>query len=294
MNTRQAIELLYVYGHFHHPAMPNGWNVGPAVFDLLKPDDRAVRDAVASFQDFNGLSVTGDLGPATLELLGAERCAVPDYPDPTAAVGTGSWPQPCQKGGVKFNVDLSRCPQPDQVEELLAGCMKAYADVGVRLVRVEPSAGANINVLWQVLAGSTIGLAEYNGESCGDNVFCKLDPGYWPNLRQVQCLLLHEWGHNMNLQHTRGGIMNPSIISVDEFNGWQTFRDDPSVPVLRRYFGGEPLDPVTPPPPPPPTPGPGPIIPVGEFTLAESLSPGKYKIVREVPTLPPGPNPFPA
>lgn len=285
MNTREAVGLLYQYGHFWTPNMPNGWNVGPAEFDLLKPDDRMLRDAVASYQHFMGVKVDGDLGPAALELLSAERCGCPDYPDPTAAMGTGGWPMPCQKSGVKIHFNGNGMPSAvaPRWDVIKQAVIRIYAEVGLRLVEVQTAGEANIYQTWQRLAGSTIGLAEFNNQSCSDRVFCKLDPGY---TGYVASLLAHEIGHNCNLQHrSQGGIMHPSIQRDPEPFTW---RNDPSLPDLRRMYGGEPLDPVTTPP------GPGPLHPVGSFVLSESLAPGTYKVVREVPTLPPGPPTFPA
>lgn len=280
MDTRTAVELLHGYGHFRNPQMPNGWNVGPAVFDLLKPSDRVLQDAVASYQHFMGAPVTGDLGPATLELLNAERCGCPDYPDPTAAVGSGGWPMPCQKNGVKIHFNRSGMPSSvaarwdDIVQKVLA----AYAEIGLRLVEVQTAGEANIYQTWQVLAGSTIGLAEFNNESCSDRVFCKLDPGY---TGYVASLLAHEIGHNCNLQHrSQGGIMHPSIRPDPNPFTW---KNDPSFVDLKRMYGGEPLDPI-PGPGPTPTPTPNPVL--DTFTLSGVT----YEIRKaggSVPTPPP-------
>ena len=159
--------------------------------------------------------------------------------------------------------------------------LAAYAEVGLKLVQVTTAAEANIYQTWQVLVGSTIGLAEFNSESCSDRVFCKLDPGY---TGYVASLLAHEIGHNCNLNHrSQGGIMHPSIQrDPDPF----TWKNDPSMPDLRRMSGGEPIDPPAPPPPPPPGPTPK---PVAEFLVP---APGRYKLFRD-DQLPPTGNPFP-
>lgn len=285
METREAVERLHQYGHFQHPAMPNGWNVGPAVFHLLKPDDRVVRDAVASFQEFNGLLATGDLGPATLELLNAERCGMPDYPDPTQAVGSGGWPMPCQKNGVKVHFNTSGMPASvvARWDGIVAAVFKAYAEIGLKLIQVPTAGEANIYQTWTRLAGSTIGLAEFNSQSCSDRVFCKLDPGY---TGYVASLLAHEIGHNCNLNHrSQGGIMHPSIQrDPDPF----TWRNDPSYPDLRKMYGGEPIDPK---PEPPPGPQPPPFNPIIDtFSIS-----GKLYEIREAGGIVPLPtNPFPA
>ncbi len=242
-------------------------------------------------------SPDGVLGPKTDAVMGQPRCWHPDFPDAglaavdlnddqavsrvgrsleldadlvrclcgahgrmLEAVGSGSWPMPCQKEGVTVSWDTSSAPRGLDTDALWDMVVKAYANIGVRLVKHTGSGQANIRVWWRVLAGSTIGLAEFNNRSCSDSVFCNLDPGYFPNLLQVAELLKHEWGHNMNLQHTRGGTMNPSIMTVRSIE-WS--RDDPSYRTLARYFGGEPLDPI-----------PQPDPPVGELTGAGVLTVG--------------------
>jgi hypothetical protein len=86
------------------------------------------------------------------------------------------------------------------------------------------------------------------------------DPSDW---RLHANLGTHESeGHGFGFNHTRGGIMNASIVLVDPL----TWKGDPSWNVAARYYGGEPIDdPETPPPPPPPPPGPS--VPVSSFKL---------------------------
>jgi hypothetical protein len=231
----------------------------------------------------------GVLGDYTRATLTQPRCGHPDFPDSeirgadsraiaealqispeeaqsvkdmhhsledSKAIGSGSWPMPCQKEGVTVSYDTSRAPRGLDTDKLFAANAKAYADIGVRLVRHTGGGRANIRVTWEVLQGSVIGLAQFNSQRCSDSIFCKLDPGYFPNFLQVGGLFQHELGHNMNLEHTRGGVMNPSITQFREIV-WSP--SDPSYRTLTRFFGGEPVDPVPGPGPDPPTP-----IPVGE------------------------------
>jgi hypothetical protein len=167
------------------------------------------------------------------------------------AIGSGSWPMPCQKEGITVSWDTSRAPRELDTDKLFDEVAKAYQDIGANVIK--GSGQANIRVWWEVLAGSTIGIAQFNSQRCSDSVFCKLDPGYFPNFMQVGQLLKHEWGHNMNLQHTNGGTMNPSITQATTL-AWT--KNDPSYRTLERFFGGEPIDPPDPPEPPP--------IPTGE------------------------------
>ena len=48
---------------------------------------------------------------------------------------------------------------------------------------------------------------------------------------------MHELGHNAGLQHTRGGVMSPSIVHGLP----SSWKGDPSRSVLARYYGGEPI-----------------------------------------------------
>jgi hypothetical protein len=90
---------------------------------------------------------------------------------------------------------------------------------------------------------STIGLAIVPGapQACGDRVWARFAERYQPSdiVNQWARLVAHELGHNMRLQHTTGGIMNPSILSGPfTTNAW---RNDPSYGILARYFGGVPI-----------------------------------------------------
>lgn len=178
------------------------------------------------------------------------------------AIGQGSWPMPCQKEGVMYTYDTSAAPRSVDTERLIRENVAAYNAVGVKLVEHLPSHtghSANIRISWRPLQGSVIGLAEFNNQSCSDSVFCYLDPDFHPSHAMVAELLCHELGHNMNLQHTRGGIMNPTIVQISSFDGWKP--SDPSYPVLTRFFGGEPIDPN----PPGPDPNPPNPLPPGEL-----------------------------
>lgn len=174
---------------------------------------------------------------------------------------------PCQKEGVKYHIDESAMPSAirDRWPTILSSCVNAYAKVGLKMIRVDSAGQANIRVWWTRLAGSTIGIAQFNSQSCGDSVTCRLDTGY---TGYVAGLLLHEWGHNMNLEHTRGGVMNPSITPDPTPFEWHT--NDPSYPTLVRLFGGEPIPTDEPPP------GPGPVPSTG---ITFRPPPGPWEIV---------------
>tara|TARA_Y100000593_G_scaffold17267_1_gene34495 strand:+ start:1010 stop:1927 length:918 start_codon:yes stop_codon:yes gene_type:complete len=274
MTELETLEHIWKTGHFWNPVVRQVRVVEyDDLVDLTLQDDVA-RAAIASYQDMMQPAldaatesvkgsghlgqVDGVAGPITeLVMNRTPRCDCPDFPDPTAARGSGSWPMPCQKEGVTFSVDKRRMPDDlaDRIEGIIDRVVDSYAELGLHLVRVGDDSGgdANIEVEFKPLRGSTIGLAEFNGESCGDSVFCYLDPSYCRNndADNIAELLCHEIGHNCNLDHTRGGIMNPSVIEGG-FDGWKP--RDPSHRTLVRYFGGEPIEK---PEPDPPKPAPG-------------------------------------
>lgn len=259
----------------------------------LDRQSRKWKPAVEKLQLMYGDEILGApdglVGERTIHAMTTPRCAHPDFADeelaayaesvsfqnvaelldvtPEAAecichaharlkaVGRGSWPMPCQKEGVTVSIDTSAMPESIDIERMWREMVITYGLIGVRLIRAEPGERANIRVFW-VRGRGWIGLAEFNNQSCGDSVFCQLSYTYNPNFAQVFVLWMHELGHNMNLQHTRGGVMNPTILNV----GGKVMRwtdSDPSYRTLVRYFGGDPIPDIDPDEPEPPTPGPG-------------------------------------
>lgn len=256
IGDRAIIDALYRYGHFHG-------SVVVSALPRLKLTDREVVDALRSYQDFmiytleplvqkhhgRALMADGLVGPSTRELFTIPRCELPDFGFGAAAEGTGSWPTPCQKTGVKFHVNKSGMPSgiTSRWPEIQSQVVKAYGKVGLKLIEVARAEDANIRTFFGRFLGGTIGLAQFNGESCSDNVTCKLSSSY---VGHNAGLLKHEWGHNCNLGHTRGGTMNPSILpEINADASWAT--NDPSYRTLVRFFGGSPIDgPPSPTPPP--------------------------------------------
>lgn len=251
ISDREIIEQLFHYGHFRgrvtHNALP-----------ALTLRDREVIEALRSYQSLMSYSLSplmekhhgralvadGDAGPATRELFTLPRCAVPDY-GPESVAGDGSWPDSCAKSGVKFHVAKAGMPSAivSRWPEIQAQVVRAYALVGLKLVEVQSAADANIQTYFGSFLFGTIGLAQFNSESCSSRVTCKLSNRY---VGHNAGLLKHEWGHNCNLSHTRGGTMNPSMIpEINADASWA--KSDPSYMTLVRYFGGVPID--SPPPP---------------------------------------------
>lgn len=278
MDERQIIIWLYETGHFNSP---EALQYEITLKDLrgLDLNHPAVMAAVRSIQnlDYNleylvrknhphrqlnsmgRFSVPdGDVGPATRELLLLPRCEVPDFfapGDPRGAViGSGSWPSPCQKAGIKAHVSKGGMPSAIVAKwpEIVHKVFTAYKQVGGNLIETLDKEEAQILIFFGSFFGSTIGIAEFNSQSCSDVVTCKLSSSY---VGHNAGLLKHEVGHNFNLGHERGGTMNPSIlIEIDNIN-YRWMPSDPSYKTLKKYLGGEPIDDFPPDfPPPPPTP----------------------------------------
>lgn len=227
------------------------------------------------------VAIDGDVGPLTAELFTLDRCACPDYQaaeDVEAATGNGSWVHSCDtkrpgvhtirvfidKDGIPRSNTHATVPMPAFLEPVFESkvwplVVAAYRDIGVDFVRVNEWKDCQIDFGWRIPPGngsSTIGLAIVPGQpqSCSSRIWARFKESYRPGdvVNQWARLVAHELGHNMRLQHTTGGIMNPSILSgVFTTQAW---RGDPSYGILARYFGGLPVeitDPDTPPITPP-------------------------------------------
>lgn len=261
MTPEKMIRRLYELGHFRNPAHPTGVSESDLV--NLSLHDQPVRTAIASYQefmaaDFDRLSAKhhgrkgiadGEPGPATADLLSVARCGCPDYDDAEMATGRGSWDAGCHPdwpANHTFTVQMNKSGMPsylrDTIEPAWALVRKAYADMGIVFIREDDNPRANSLTTWTRGRG-WIGLAIVpNNPGCGDRIWAKFDNRYRPRdlLNQWARLLAHEYGHNMGMRHSRGGIMNPSITS-GPFTA-TAWRGDPSQSILERYFGGEPVD----------------------------------------------------
>lgn len=277
------IEKLFRYGHFHNPAMPTP--VQEHDLPYLNVRDQVVQIALASYQEYflpqlNELSFRhhkraavcdGKMGPATMELLARPRCAVPDF---GVLTGSGSWNVGChpeypKDHAFKVRFDKSEMPgflgrkdDPNSImEQAWAACAAAYANIGIVFFRDDNTSRPDTLASFTRGAG-WIGLAIVPRDpDCSTSIWAKYDYGYSPSnlLNQWAMLFAHEFGHNMGLSHSRGGVMNPSIIS-SQFTP-TIWRNDPSFSFLERWFGGEPVDQPEPDPPGPEPEPPGPSPP---------------------------------
>lgn len=291
MNRQEIIELLWKYGHFRNPENANGASHGVTEADItggvLTLQDAAVQEALRSYQHFQkpvldalasevhgrrGIA-DGEVGPATERLLDLPRCGSPDFVLTEEALGSGRWGQ-CKleqypdNHAVTVKWDLSKCPPflKPVFEQVWKNVVASYAEVGIAFVREDGNPKANLQCRFTVpqqeagnLRGNWIGLAivGWSGIRCSDEIWALFDLNYNPanTISEWTTLVKHELGHNMGLQHSSGGVMNPSIVRGLPIS----WKGDPSWSTLARWFGGEPVQSPGPGPTPPPPTGDGAI-----------------------------------
>lgn len=228
------------------------------------------------------LQPDGIIGPASEAVMSMKRCGMPDYPPPpnasffyeheglhkavesyqrfaAAKTGSGSWPVGCDPQrkdvhSVVVGIDISNASsfQKGIMADVLKYVEETEAEIGQAVRHVLTGASSpQHDVKFQNIPGSVIGFAYFpEPDECQQTVTARIDNSFDARLPVLAELLTHEYkGHSDGLEHTNGGIMNPSIGSPTTRASWL---GDKHEPTKRRYFGGEPLPPVNPPPPPPP------------------------------------------
>lgn len=259
----------------------------------------------------------GIVDEVTSALLAQPRCECPDYvkgnaPEhidfvngelvyPTAhATGSGSWPVPgCdekdperdQVHSVRVFIDDTRATSHQK--SILPWCKQAMqvccANVGLRVRFVGSKSLAELATYFGSISGSTIGYHEVyplGQNTCNIRMDGKIDTNYNANRDMFARLLIHEMlGHGIGHQHTRGGIMNPSIMMTpNDANGFPTWKDGASgnrgFERMVAWFGGEPVS-ITPNVPNPTPQPPAPQPPLSSRIIAEGVDEGRtYQIVR--------------
>lgn len=238
------------------------------------------------------LEPDGIAGPATDTTMGFARCALPDYAPPpgasfdygiedlNAAVrsyqewaeaageqytgGSGSWPKGCdpdRKDVHSVRVSVlsagASATQKGYLRDALALVEKCEAEMGqaVRHIIDGDPKQAEHDVRFEYIAGGVIGYNYFpKPNTCQQVVTGRLDNSYNPGVVTFANLCVHEYkGHGDGLQHTNGGIMNPSIVTINPLS----WKGDKHESTKRRYFGGVAVPPASPPPTDPPTTPPG-------------------------------------
>jgi hypothetical protein len=208
----------------------------------------------------------GDVGPVTELMFDTPRCACPDYSEGlhawdageiAEATGRGHWAK-CH-GASDHHKAVGRCTgtltsqlaaayQGGRVVDAVLNLVRrGYGEIGLEWVWDWKGSipKYQTEVRFGRWSGSWIGLAQVPqpGLSCsasplwaqhqtsfrsGEGASTVLT--WWP------ILMMHELGHNCSAGHTRGGIMNPSILAVPP-----RWVGDTSEQLFRGLFGGKPV-----------------------------------------------------
>ena len=208
----------------------------------------------------------GEIGPVTEAMYEVPRCGCDDFGDDSgiqpwddveAAIGRGHWAN-CH-GASGFHRAVGRCvgtltshlsasyQGARVIDAVMRLVRQGYGEIGLEWIwdwerRIS---GYQTEVRFGRWAGRWIGLAQVPspGRSCSaaplwaqhqNNFRSGSSPAsvltWWP------ILIMHELGHNCSSGHSRGGIMNPSILSVPP-----RWVDDTSERLFRSLFGGSPV-----------------------------------------------------
>jgi len=190
------------------------------------------------------------------------------------ATGSGNWAH-CHGVGdyhsAVVRVKTSGTPSflKPVFSDVLKRVQKGYAGIGLLfhfidenktdlLTGEEWSGAVNIEFSFVSSSSGWIGLAIVgNGQGCTSNIWCRYLSTYRGGssadsiARQWTSLIAHELGHNCGLDHSRGGVMNSSIVN-NLPDPWVD--SDPSTRILKSWYGGEPVPMDKPEPPAPPKP----------------------------------------
>ena len=276
------------YGHFRNPAYVNAQNVQSRDEAIKLPLGGAeAMEAMRSMQgidaNLDNLSFAhhgresvadGDVGPATLALADLPRCGCPDYGLEYGLenAGSGGW-NDCDPGkvfpdaehsiAIKFDETNAPAKWRGYMDQVKQNAINISADMGLAVRHLPANTNENYqsSCIFRFISGGVIGFYYIpRGNSCSRVPQGALDTSFQPDVQMASLLWIHEGlGHGVGLPHTRGGIMNPSIIRVPI-----TWRNDPSFNRMRSMYTGKPLQPG-----PGPGPGPDPTV-IARFTAEKA------------------------
>jgi hypothetical protein len=257
----------------------------------------------------------GSIGPATRALVDIPRCPLPDAPPPpnavffyedpdlqkavesmqAAAAFVGNYWKGCDSQrpdihSLVIGIDAKNAP-PNWLankDKILAARIACAAEIGVSVrfvINPQSMEGLQQLQVFKYIAGGVIGYNYFpQSNSCGRISSGSLDTSYDPSDYRLHANLgTHESeGHGFGFNHTRGGVMNPSILLV-----WPlSWKNDPSWSTAKSYYGGVPIAGGEPPPPPPPPP-PGLIPKVSDLQITTSAGTYTYEVRPRLVTRPP-------
>ena len=217
----------------------------------------------------------GEFGPATEATILTERCQHPDYHVPELALyggyetlsayeeatqpalgRNGNWKR-CHNIGnfhcahVRFvNAPPAHLTRNGNLKYILEVVRAANQRIGLQLYFSGPgcpiqdgTGHAQLTAEYVPRSNGWLGLAQVvTNRPCNSTHWSRYLATYLRNGTDAQIrrmwpiLFLHEWGHNMGTGHTRGGIMNPGLLSLAP-----TWDGDILSSWLRTHYGGEPI-----------------------------------------------------
>jgi len=261
-------QFLFQTGHLEAPfGIPSGFN--PDKDDPFGIDQKSdiYKDAVRSWKTIEqrldpfcearygeASKLDDEIGPATLDAQYLLRCGAKDHDknkpsNIQTAYGSGNW-KGCHDIGDFHAVNVVERQGPPAFlaplwEQVKENVIEAYAEVGLRVFFNKPDAPANTHLEFVNQSDGWIGLAIVcNNCTCSSSpIFNRYLATYRGGststaiIQQWTSLVKHELGHNTGMSHTRGGVMNPSIV-----NGLPiSWRNDPAWKMLVARFGGVPV-----------------------------------------------------
>lgn len=198
--------------------------------------------------------------------------------------GSGSWPKGCDPENpdvhsvvTRLNSSAASTHQKGLMTQILKYVEETEAEIGqsVRHVVNTPVANPQHDCSFKFIPGGVIGYAYFPRPNvCNQTATAVIDNSFDAALAVLAELLTHEYkGHSDGLEHTNGGIMNPSIGRPTKRATWI---GDPSFNTKKRYFGGVAI-PTAPGPGPGPGPGPEPtpttgVVIRGQFEVVDKAT----------------------
>lgn len=211
------------YGHLRPKT------VGEAL--SLSLSDTMVKEATESFRHIMLAPKNWSLE----KLLTIPRCGEPDILTDLNKVGRGgNWPR-CHSIGEFHAANIRVLNNPPahlarngNFEEVIRRVTAANAAIGLQLYWSGPGSpiqdgktGYQLTVQFVTRSSGWIGLAQVaSNRPCNSVLWSRYLASYLRSStdetirRMWSILFLHELGHNMGTSHTRGGIMNPGILSL--------------------------------------------------------------------------------